>query len=244
MPAAIAGETPVLRDIAALRAGENDPSGIIRRRLDRRYARIRVVYTELSKLDFKKVKPGAGLDDFVFEQTDFDIYKKISRDDFTLFFTEGLDDFDDAFYKNNFRMDRGAIKKTIRRWYRPGDGYYSCGDGDANPLLLGIMRTLHTALDFTPLIQAEETLRECTAIVRFLQSQSALGAEAMQELAEHFPRLFHGILRGLHQVTVTHADGMVTTLSVPASPSPPVLYGTFRPLNKAHTIPLSSATGE
>ena len=78
MPGELALQMPVLSDIAALGnpggtgGAERAGSGILRRRLDRRYARICVVYRELGKLDFSKAKPGAGLEDMVFAQTDFD----------------------------------------------------------------------------------------------------------------------------------------------------------------------------
>jgi hypothetical protein len=244
LPAEAVGETPVLRDIAELHAdgGNAGTRGIIRRRLDRRYAGIRVVYSELSKLDFKKAKPGAGLDEFVFDQTDFDRYKKISREDFNTFFMEGLDDFEDSFYKTNFMIGREAVRKAIMRGYRPVREYYSCVEegseaGMMNPLLLGILRTLHTSLDFAPLIKPEEALRECEIIIRFLQSKSELGEDALKDLSGSFPLFFAGLLRSLNSVSVIHRDGMTTTLSV--RDTPPVLYGTFHPSNKAHTIPLA-----
>jgi hypothetical protein len=244
LPAEAVGETPVLRNIAELRAGKPEGPGIIRRRLDRRYAGIREVHSELSKLDFKKAKPGADLDEFVFGQTDFDRYKRIGREEFNTFFGEGLDDFEDSFYRTNFMLSREAAGKAIMRGYRPVGEYYAwVEDGSAagimNPLLLGIMRTLHTSLDFAPLIKSGEALRECGLIIRYLQSQSALGEDVLEDLSGNFPLFFTNILRSLNNVSVIHGDGMITTLSIHESPL--VLYGTFHPYNKAHTIALVSA---
>jgi hypothetical protein len=245
LPAELALKTPVLRDIADL-SDSNDGTivaqpGLIRRRLDRRYARIRVVHAELGKLDFKKAASGTGLEDMVFAQTDFDMYKKISREDLNTFFDEGLDDFEDAFYKNNFMMDRGAAQKAISHWYQPKEEYYSCAV--MNPLLLGIMCTLHTSLEFAPLITAAETLGECEILIRFLQSQDiivpALGDDAVSGLTQNFPVLFSSLIRSLDKVTVIHPDGMATTLSIRTGETSPVLYGTFHPDHKAHTIPLT-----
>ncbi|GHV25047.1 hypothetical protein AGMMS4952_01840 [Spirochaetia bacterium] len=236
MPRELILKIPVLSDIADLGGGlAGAGRGLLMRRLDRRYARICVVHTELGKLDFKKAKPGTGFEDMVFAQTDFDRYQKISREDFTTFFDEGLDDFEDSFYKNNCMMDRGAVRKTIfHRYQLKGEHYYCAA---VNPLLLGIMRTLHTSLDFAPLIRVVETRRECEILIRFLQSQSALGEDAPAGLAQNFSALFDGLVRNLSNVTVSHPDGMATTLSL-KDETPPVLYGTFYPANKAHTIRL------
>ncbi|GHV81294.1 hypothetical protein AGMMS49944_30850 [Spirochaetia bacterium] len=236
LPAELMVKMPVLSDIADMSSGiTGTQPGLVRRRLDRRYARISVVHAELGKLDFKKAKPGIGLEDMVFAQTDFDRYKKISREDFNTFFDEGLDDFTDVFYKNNCMMDRGAVRKAIFHWYHLEEEHYYCAV--VNPLLLGIMRTLHISLDFAPLLRAEETRGECEILIRYLQSQSALGDDALSDLTRNFPLLFSGLIRSLNTVTVIHPDGMTTTLSL-KNETPPVLYGTFHPANKAHTIRL------
>ncbi|GHV76277.1 hypothetical protein AGMMS49942_10980 [Spirochaetia bacterium] len=216
LPLELLLKMPVLSDIADLGGGSTGVRrGLIMRRLDRRYARICVVHAELGRLDFKKARPGTGLEDMVFAQTDFNRYQKISREDFNTFFDEGLDDFEDVFYKNNCMMDRGAVRKAIFHWYRAEGEHYYCAA--VNPLLLGIMRTLHTSLDFAPLLRAEETQRECEILIRFLQSPN-----------------FSALVRSLDKVTVIHPDGMTTTLSLKDE----TLYGTFHPANKAHTIRL------
>jgi hypothetical protein len=237
LPGELALKTPVLKDIADLSGGTVTPQSPIRRRLDRRYARICAVHGELSKLDFKKAKPGTGLEEFVFAQTDFDRYQKIDRGDFNTFFDEGLEDFEDSFFKTNFTMDRGAVRKAIFHWYKIEGEQYLCAA--VNPLLMGIMRTLHTALDFAPIIKTEETLEECKILVRFLQSKSALGEDALAGLTKNFSALYSGLLRSLNSVTVIHPDGMSTTLSFRPNETPPALYGTFHPSNKAHTIRLA-----
>jgi hypothetical protein len=234
---------PVLRDIAALgNPGDTDGAGgsgpgIIRRRLDRRYARICVVYRELSRLDFNRAKPGIGLEDMVFAQTDFDAYRKISREDFKAFFDEGLEDFEDSFYKYNLMMDRSAVQRAIsRRYTLEGDYYVYTGE---NPLLLGIMRSLHTALDFAPLIRPGEALEETAFLIRFLQSQSAMEEDALSSLTRSQDNLFSALLRSLDGAKAVHPDGMTTTLFIQEGSDPPVLYGTFLPENKPHTIQLA-----
>jgi hypothetical protein len=233
---------PLLSDIAVLSSGgagvttRNGP-GLIQRRLDRRYARICVVYRELSKLDFSKARSGTGLEDLVFSQTDFDRYKKISREDFALFFDEGLEDFEDSFYKYNLMMDRGAVQKAISRWYKQEGDYYVCAG--ENPLLPGIMRTLHTALDFAPLFSAAEVLGESAFLIRFLQSKSAMGEDAIAALKENLDQLFSALLRSLDGARATHPDGVTATLFIQESSDPPILCGTFYPEHKAHTIRLT-----
>jgi hypothetical protein len=245
LPEELALQMPLLSDIAVLGGGgaggaggaaRNGP-GLVQRRLDRRYARICVVYRELSKLDFTKARSGTGLEDMVFAQTDFDRYKKISREDFILFFDEGLEDFEDSFYKYNLMMERGAVRRAISRRYKQEGDYYVC-DGE-NPLLQGIMRTLHTALDFAPLFSAAEVLGEGAFLIRFLQSKSAMGADALSALTENLDQLFSLLIKSLDKVQATHPDGMTTTLFVQDGSDPPILCGTFYPEHKAHTIRLT-----
>jgi hypothetical protein len=243
LPEELALEMPVLSDIAALGnpggaggAGRSAP-GIIRRRLDRRYARICVVYRELGKLDFNKARPGIGLEDMVFAQTDFDAYRKISREDFNAFFDEGLEDFEDSFYKYNLMMGRDAVRRAIARWYKPEGGCHVYTGG--NPLLLGIMRSLHTALDFAPLIRSGEALEECAFLIRFLRAKSAVAEDALSSLAQNQDLLFSALLRSLHGAKAIHPDGMSVSLFIQEGSDPPVLYGTFLPENKPHTIRLA-----
>jgi hypothetical protein len=241
LPQDLAREMPALSDIAVLgnadAAGRAGRSGIIQKRLDRRYARICAVYRELSKLDFTKAGTGTGLEDMVFAQTDFDVYGKIKREEFIALFEEGLDDFEDSFYKYNLMMDRAAVQRAISRGYKSEGDYYVCAG--ENLLLRGIMRSLHTALDFAPLIRPGEALEETARLIRFLQAKSALGEDALSALTENQDALFAALLRSLDKATAIHPDGRITTLFIQKGSDPPVLYGTFLPENKAHTIRLT-----
>jgi hypothetical protein len=231
---------PVLRDAAALRAGK--AGGVLAQRLNRRYLRVRFVQEELDRLDFKKAKPGAAFDDFVFDQIDFSVYNKIPEEEFRLLYIEGLGDFTERFLEKTFTMGREAVQTLIKRGYRRiGPCYYSRGGKFPGFLLLPIMRTLRTSLEFAPLISQEEVLGECTELLRFLRERSALDKEVSFYLAKSFGELFARLLCSLHRTGFTHADGMRTTLT--ASPSGPAagrltLCGTFRPAGKGCTLPL------
>jgi hypothetical protein len=136
-------------------------------------------------------------------------------------------------------MDREAVRRTISRCYRAEGGRYVYSG--ENPLLLGIMRSLHTALDFAPLLGPGETLEETARLIRFLQSQSALEEDALSALTENSGPLYSALLRGLDGARAIHPDGKVATLFIKEGTDPPVLYGTFYPENKAHTIALTRA---
>jgi hypothetical protein len=175
----------------------------------------------------------------VFAQTDFDPYKSISDEDFDTFFDQGLEDFEDSFYKYNLMMDREVVRRTISRCYRAeGDRHVYFGE---NPLLLGIMRSLHTALDFAPLLSPGETLEETARLIRFLQAHSALDEDALSALTENAEPLYYALLRSLDGARAVHPDGKAATLFIKEGADPPVLYGTFYPENKAHTIALTRA---
>jgi hypothetical protein len=245
-PVELTSQMPVLTDIAnssAGLAGGGELRGTLLKRLERRYARICVVQSELNKLNFREAKPGTGFDDFVFQQTNFDIYKQIGAENFKLFFIEGLEDYSESFYKKRFMMDRRNLKALIDRSYHPEGEFFFCKtlNREINPLLLSIVRTLHTSLEFLPLIGKEELYAECASLIRFLRSCSAIDEEAAVNLDAGFPSLFGGLLRALDGATVTHSDTMTTILSVKTENGKPVLYGTFRPRNKAFTVALVTA---
>ncbi|MDR2102176.1 MAG: hypothetical protein LBP43_06365 [Treponema sp.] len=249
-------DIPILKNIAGLIRGDA-PEGIITGRLERRYLRIRFVQEELGKLDFTQAGPGTAFEDFIFSRIDFSVYNKIDEKTFRLLYETGPDDYGDAFFEKNFRRSRGEIGDIIRRSYKKiGPFYYMLRrKAPPNPLLLSIMRTLQSSLEFLPLLSREEVLNECTGLIRFLSDRAGrggaanpiLGKEAFFYLAQSFGALFRCILLSLDQVTLIHDDGMETRLFTGAGPAPApgvpglVLRGVFRPLNKPYTLTLVPA---
>ena len=196
---------------------------LVRRRIESRYQRILFVQKELNRLNaLAKLEPALNtpaqrsFDDFVFSRINFSVYKKIETDEFNLLFLEGLGDYEDAFYLKMFSMNREEIRKTINNGYVKAGPFYLCRK--PGPLLLSIMRTLHTSLEFAPVLGREEIAEE----------------EQIMAVAE--------ILNG--QV-IRHDDGTETRLFMPKTDKKdndagkdPILCGTFYPLGKACTIVL------
>jgi hypothetical protein len=142
----------------------------IRRRIESRYRRICFVYGELAKLDVAAKGSGApgtsvkdnadgsaaagSFEDFVFSRIDFSIYKKIDAEEFRLLFDEGLADYEEEFFRKAFAMNREKVRETIESSYIRAGPFYVCKS--AGPLLLSIMRTLHTSLEFAPLLSGND----------------------------------------------------------------------------------------
>ncbi|MDR0709685.1 MAG: hypothetical protein LBF77_06440 [Spirochaetaceae bacterium] len=224
-----------------------DRAGPLGARLNRRYLRIRTVQDELGKLDFEKARPGATLDDFVFEQTDFSVYKKINAGEFSLF-NAGLEDYDDDFYTGTFRMDRGKTGALINSVYRRIGAFYYLNRKKHlhNPLLMAVMRTLHTSLVFRPLVTGEELMGEFTGIVRYLAANKVIDEKIFFPALQNFNAVYRDFLKLLDGSAVLHADGMVTTLAaeqVTEAAFPGggkiALKGIFHPRNKAYTMRLT-----
>ncbi|GHU99459.1 hypothetical protein FACS189483_08740 [Spirochaetia bacterium] len=240
---------PLLAGVADLCGGRRG-ANMIRERINRRYLRIRAVQDELGKLDFTKARPGAPFNDFVFDQIDFSAYRRLSAEEFTLFSGPGLDDFGDAFFKKVFRLSRAAVGAlTASSYKRDGDRYGIKHEKLlANSLIMSIMRSLHTAVDFVPLITGEETLAECTRLLRFLTEDggapgaaTALSKENFFYLAQGFNQFFPQLLKALDGAVVEHSDGMTTDLTAAVNGERLVLSGTFHPNGKAYTVTLASA---
>ncbi|MDR2663114.1 MAG: hypothetical protein LBC31_08975 [Treponema sp.] len=146
----------------------------IRRRVESRYRRICFVYRELAKLDAAAKEsgiPGAAkntaggngaagstgagsFEDFVFSRIDFSVYKKIDVEEFGLLFDEGLADYEELFFRKAFSLNREQVRGVIGSSYIRAGPFYVCKG--AGPLLLSIMRTLHTSLEFAPLLTADD----------------------------------------------------------------------------------------
>ena len=199
---------------------------LVRRRIESRYRRLLFVHQELEKLNaLAKLEPSAkttgdntlsnrSFEDFVFSRINFSIYKKIDTEEFTLLFCDGLQDYEDAFYTNFFSMSREEVRKTINGSYVRAGPFYLCKK--SSHLLLSIMRTMHTSLDFAPLLGADD-----------IADRDQLKAVA-------------GVLDGL---VIRHDDGMETKLFIPQAADPnmqdmALLCGTFHPLGKACTVTL------
>jgi hypothetical protein len=264
LPPDIRGELPFLTDIAALCTGASPPAatapgreaaavqddiqgasaswGPVRRGLNRRYLRIRFVQGELERLDFKKAKPGAAFNDFVFDQIDFSAYKKISREDFTLFSGEGLEDFTVPFFEQAFHLSREKTADlTAGSYTRIGSFYYIKQEKLlSNPLLMAILRTLQTSLTFTPLCIADVVLKECVTVFRFFECRKEAEADALFRLSRGSGRFFTSLLRALHGAALVHADGMRTDLSFVQEENAPILRGAFHPKNKVYTVALAA----
>jgi hypothetical protein len=213
-------------------SGDNSASialvNTIKRRIESRYRRILFVHKELAKLDAaaKQQKKTAGIsrrandserrfpsgsfEDFVFSRIDFSVYKKIDAEEFRLLFDEGLDDYTEMFYQQNFNMSREETRKVIARSYLRIGPFYLCKK--ASPLLLSIMRTVHTSLQFAPLLDAE--------------------GKQLRIMAE----LLDGVV--IRQSDNTETKLFVPAASSGGKNGAPLLCGTFYPLGKACTITL------
>jgi hypothetical protein len=171
---------------------------------------------------------GGSFEDLVFSTIDFSVYRKIDAEEFSLLFDGGLEDFDETFYRKAFKTDRETIRKTISRFYLKAGPFYVCRK--TNPLILSIMRSLHTSLEFAPLLAPDDLAGDSTE-----QAEEAKHCGA--------------IVAALDGVVIRHDDGMETRLftrgpetdaknaGVPGGPAVS-LWGTFHPFGKAHTIPL------
>ncbi|MDR0599631.1 MAG: hypothetical protein LBG84_06060 [Treponema sp.] len=215
---------------------------LVKRRVESRYRRILFVHQELAKLDAAAAKakrngPGAeffaaggqnaprSFEDFVFSQIDFSLYKKIEAAEFLLLFDQGLEDFDEPFFTKAFKMDREKVRALIAGSYLRAGPFYVCKS--AGPLLLSIMRTLHSSLEFAPLLSGDD-----------LSSGEQLRAAAG---ALNGMVIRHGDGRETRLFTPDAADRAKTTTNAEAAETrrgPPLLCGAFYPLGKAYTITL------
>jgi hypothetical protein len=197
---------------------------VIKKRLDRRYARLCAVQEELGKLNSRQPEQGISFEDFVFSRTGFSRYAIIRTEDFELY-TPGLDDYDDAFFTRNFRLSRKEAGAVIAGSYKKTNAGYCLLK--RNPLILSLMRTLETSLEMVPLLCEEEILGELKLIYAFLGAGPLPSGNA--------GNFFRFLVQRLDQVTVVHHDMRETKLFVTPEGG---LSGIFRPQGKPWTLSL------
>ncbi|MCL2070117.1 MAG: hypothetical protein FWH19_03935 [Treponema sp.] len=213
---------PLLKELANFK---NNSEGIVFHRLERRYYRLCRLQNELSRLDLKKAAPGvssgtANLEDFVFSQIDFSRYRAIEEKDFKMIFPDGLTDFDEAFFKNNFRLGREEVQNLIKESYEKAEGLHKLKQ--ENPVILSIMRSLETSLEDSPLFTSGEITGELKNLLDFCHAAMPNNTELLYPL----------LVYGLDDTQISHSDGMTTRLFIPAQGD---LSGTFQPAGKPWT---------
>jgi len=221
---------PLLRDLALLGTG-GEASGVLKGRMERRYSRLCRMQEELGRLNLQKAAPGVSPEDYIFSQIDFSRYHKIEGADFILIFQEGVTDFNETFFRDNFNLCHDEIRSLIGKSYEKTQGTYRIRS--ENPLILSVMRTLDTSLEDSPLFTAGEINSELKSLFSFLGGNTVSSAgESSQAAFRNKDKLFPLLVLNLDNVIITHRDGMKTRLFI--SPEG-ALSGTFRPGDKPWT---------
>jgi len=215
---------PILRELTDIAVNaEKAAAGPVKKRINRQYYRLCRLQEELGRLDLKKAKPsvslGFNVEDYIFSNIDFSRYKEINENYFVKLFTEGVEDFPDAFFWINFKRRRDDIKELIDRNYKKTEGVYRAVK--ESPLLLSLMRTLETSLETVPPFSLSEIMEELGRI------PAKYGGK------ENKKKIFGLLVSSLDGVVITHDDGMATKLFITDSGD---LAGTFRPADKPWTL--------
>jgi hypothetical protein len=223
-------DLPLLQGMGKYISGEKDT--IVSSSMERRYRRIAFVQQTLNNIDFSKAKPETRFEDFIFAQSDFSIYEKIDAKTFELLYIDGLDDLPDNFYTKTLSIKKDAIRKIISARYKLIDAFYV---SDGNPLLIPIMRSIHTSLDFVPFPHPNQFLREMETLFDFLKKNAGLPDLFFQYLAQESDDLFCHLLLSLDKTEVVQNDGMISSFFIAEEKNNTALFAVFSPGEKAFT---------
>jgi hypothetical protein len=216
---------PIIRELALLSTDTvpaNQEAGPLKRGIHRRYLRLCRLQGDLGRLDLKKAKPGVSLEDFAFSKIDFLRYREIEEEYFDTLFSDGLADFDEAFFKGKFNLGRKGVQSLIETSYKKTEGFHKIQR--ENPMILSVMRTLETSLEDQPLFTLEEIVEELKKLPDF-----AAGGNFSHRLLNE---LYYTMVLSLDNVVIAHEDGMETKLVITAEGN---LEGVFHPENKPWT---------
>ena len=220
---------PVLRELALLSTDTvpaDSEAGPLKNGIDRRYLRLCRLQGELARLDLKKAKPGVSLEDFVFSRIDFLRYREMEDKYFEKLFLKGLRDFDDAFFREKFSLDKKEVQSIIETSYKKTEGLYRLQR--ENSMILSVMRTLETSLEDQPLFTPEKISGELKKLAGITGGNLGPFLPEIRNMETLFPLL----VLSLDNVVIAHEDGMETKLLVSAEGN---LEGIFRPDNKPWT---------
>ena len=217
---------PILRDLTVLVTDTktwNTKTGFIKRKIGRLHLRLCRIINELNCLNFKKAHPGlsSAPEDYVFSRIDFSRYREITEDGFDSFFADGITDFSDSFFRENFSLGRDEIHPLIKECYKKENGTHKLMK--ENPLILSVMRALEVSLETSPLFTIEEIQGELNYL------QSLVGANAKMPDADKLSSL---LVLSLEKASVTHEDKTITELFIPPQGG---LSGIFHPAGKPWT---------
>ncbi|MDR2899993.1 MAG: hypothetical protein LBV20_00535 [Treponema sp.] len=251
-------DLPLLQGIGNFLSGEEN--NIVTKNIERRCRRISLVQQELEQIDWKvrmnpdlynnflynedsagtcsadlhfsKAKPETRFEDFIFEQTDFSIYEKIDSETFSFFYIDGLDDLSDDFYIKKCFRDKSEIRKIISARYKRLDDFYV---SDGNPLLIPIMRSIHTSLDFVSFPNQNQFLSEMETLLEFLKTNAALPDIFFQHLIREEDDLYNMLLLLFDKTKVLHNDRMTSSFFIAEEKGMTALFAIFNPGGKAFT---------
>ncbi|QQO09764.1 hypothetical protein [Breznakiella homolactica] len=232
-------DVPLIREIVEFTDKARDRSVpaaecALGKKIERRYRKVLFVQRELHRLDFKKASPARSFEDFIFGQTDFSAYEKISAEDFEGLFLAGMEDYTDGFFTAGLGMAREEAKTIARTGYKKdGDNFIL---EKKHPVVLSVMRTIHTALEFAPLLDKEILAEETGLVFDFLEENKIIDRTFGEGLDRNFRDIFACILGLFHNTGTIQADGTETRLFTAPAKGRYCLCATFAPENKAHTM--------
>jgi hypothetical protein len=228
---------PIIRELALLSTAPISTSlgsGSLIGGIHRRCLRLCRLQEELTGLDLKNVKPGDSLEDFVFSKIDFSRYKEIEAKYFETLFWGGLKDFDEAFFREKFYLDKKEVQSMIETSYKKTEGIYRLQR--ENSMILSVMRTLETSLEDLPLFTPEEISEELKKIPGFDSGSIESFPPEIRNVETLFP-----ILVSCLDGVVVRGEGMETELVISTEGN---LEGIFQPDHKPWTrilIPMNQS---
>jgi hypothetical protein len=223
-------DLPLLQGCGKFLSGEQN--NFVARNIDSRYRRIAFVQKTLEKINVSKAKTDKRFEDIVFDQSDFSIYQKIDAETFSLLYLDGLDDLSDDFYTKTFSRDKSEIRKIISARYKLVNGFYL---SDGNPLLIPIMQSIHSSLDFVLFPNQDSYYAELETLFDYLHQQAGLPEIFFQYLAQEEDDLFLMLLQLFDKTEVPHDDGTMSRFFLAEEKGMASLFAVFNPEGKPFT---------
>ena len=110
---------------------------------------------------------------------------------------------------------------------------------DTNPLILALMRTLHTSLDFVSLPSKDRVMNEMESLVGFLVQNHIINETFFPVVKEKADELYLCILSLFHKTEYRHSDGMTTRLFISMVRGEAFLCASFTPNQKPYSVVLA-----
>jgi hypothetical protein len=230
-----------LQEICHFVAHPERNKGSIHKKILSRFLRLRymneIMERAMAEKEMHPPKPMEDFGDYVYRTVPIEHYREFDKKHFELLLIGGLNDFDDSFFRNNFRRSKGEIAQLVSSNYRKDKGKYILRSNHDIDIIKTIF-ILETSVQFQPLISEEEIIKELKISLLRIASDLNLSKPEVELIFSRRDDLFLAMLGLLHDISFVWSETVIGRSFLSVNESKIDLRCDFYPNGKSVSFPL------